>query len=356
MSCQSCGAVIDCGDFGGIQTDLAPSRGFFATQDYSFLLDCPAGYFCFPGYWPRVITVTKDKIPGVTITDGGEMCLLSCGGMVCKGIPIGATPAEVQAIANSLFASYAAATAACINTGTGPAPGVPPPTRIPAGSRVDVTNDEQCFTAHCVPDSAGPPVTECVEPGQYSTTLYDASPAQIAATKAQFNASALQEATASAQGLLLCGVCSDQQAGTAFCPGNPGLNSHAVIPAGKYCDPPHSDPFNVNAKAQADLINQLAALQAGLGCLCTVGLTLATKTILSNCNACWNIVNPDTGHPIPVPNSMCSLGANFNPCALYYSLTASCPGKMQFIPSNYTGPSFMIGCFPDPHNPGGPCI
>lgn len=349
MSCRGCAANIDCGELSVITPDFAPSQGFYATQGYTFVLDCPPGYLCFKGYWPRPITIPPPIIPPVVIGDGGNMFLLGCRSMLSVQIPVGATRAQIQALANELQRQWALQQANCDNINTSPAPGIPPPTPIPGGgggripgTRVTVTNDEQCYTAHCVPESAGAPYTDCVEPGYYEQTLFNATPEQVAFLQAKFNADALALATSTAQSHLLCGTCSQEQSGSIFCPGDPSKTSHLVIPQGAHCLAAGTPQINADALALADLTNGLATMQAGLGCPCIVD-NVATFSFRTNCNLCYNIVNPQTLHPIPEPNSVCFNGP-IDFCAWYWGQTASCPGPCKFNPSSYIGPSFYIMC------------
>lgn len=334
MSCFACADIIDCVEFGGIISDVSPANGFFATQDYTFLIDCPPGYICFPGTFPVIITIPKGDIPGVTITPGGTMSLRGCQSMIRVTIPIGASFFQIQALANTLFSQWAFQEAQCRAKMT-----IPAPTFVGGRhTRTDVTNSEQCFTAHCTPDSAGAPSQQCVEPGQYSVTLFDASPDQIADTQTRLNANALKEATDSATGLLKCGVCNAEQAGSQFCPSNPGLNSHLVIPAGKYCLI-GGNQVTQDTKAKADLINGLAALQAGLGCVCTVTVNLPAKTISVTCLTQWRL-SDCVASLLPPPNLLSAdLGTSpFDPQAAYGGFT---PGqRVCFIPTTYTGPIF----------------
>ena len=120
--CFNCGAVIDCLEFGGIISDVSPSNGFYAQQDYTFLIDCPVGYVCFEGIFPIVITIPKDGIPGITIGQGGTMSLLGCQSLISATIPVGASASDIQELANSLFQQWALQQAQCNALTTIPRP------------------------------------------------------------------------------------------------------------------------------------------------------------------------------------------------------------------------------------------
>ncbi len=118
MSCYACAEVIDCREFGGIQPDLAPSVGFFALQPYSVEVECPPGYYCFPGEFPVIMTFEPTDIPSVTIIPGGDsrMCLMGCLSMICRTVPADSTTDEEQAIANEVFTDWVAQQAFCNST------------------------------------------------------------------------------------------------------------------------------------------------------------------------------------------------------------------------------------------------
>lgn len=349
MSCYACGAIIDCGQFGGIQADLAPSTGFFATQDYTFLLDCPPGYLCFPGFWPVVITIPATDIPEIIITDGGNFSIYGCQGLVTAQIPVGISQAQTQAIVNNLFRTWALQEAQCRNI-TNPGPGIPPPTLIRGrGTRTDLTNSEQCYTAHCVPDSAGEARTFCSEAGAETLTLFDASPDQISAAQAQLNQTALAEAQRQATALLTCGVCNAALHVFQACAGDPSKVVDVDIPAGAYCFPVGSPQAQADAAAQVAAVNQLNALLVGLGCPCP-GPTINPATgVVSNVCACqytWNL-NAPTG-PFGIgPGSFdprvqkCNFDGNpILPGTLSILFPFSCPGpsiKFYYTVAN-TGP------------------
>lgn len=309
MSCEACSAVIDCAEFGGVVGDLAPSGGFFATQDYTFLLDCPPGFLCFPGFYPRIITIPGDTIPEM-LCDGGNCFLKGCLSMIRVQAPLD-NPFNFRRLVDFGFSQWAQQQATCINRDTGPGPGLPAPILIPKANRTNLTNEERCFTAHCTPESSGPPVTQCVEPGQYNLTLFDATLDQILAAQAQLNANALKEATDSANGLITCGVCNTELHRSQTCAGDPSKIVSAIVPAGKYCLPVGSAQGAVDALASTDIVNQLNALLVGLSCACP-GPTVNGFQQVSNTCLCiytWTVNGVGQGNV--------NIGTNFDAPSQY---------------------------------------
>jgi len=336
MSCYSCGAIIDCGEFGGITPDLAPSRGFFATQGYTFILDCPPGYSCFPGYWPRVIDIPKDTIPEVIVTDGGNFSIYGCQGMVTVPIPIGISQAQTQLLVNNLFETWAFQQAQCKNK-TSPGPGIPAPTLITGNTRTDVNSTEQCYTAHCNPESSGSPKSFCTPPGYMGATLFNATPDQIAAAQAQFNAAALDFATKSATTQLTCGVCNAFLHTFQACAGDPSKVAVVDIPAGKYCEPAATGiQERVDALASIDAVTQLNAALIGMGCVCP-GPTIDGALTVYNVCVCqyrWSIGNAYT--------TLVNIGA-FNANNQWQIITGNVlHGATTLSPQNCPGPVIKL--------------
>lgn len=108
MSCNGCTAVIQCDN-----TDLAPSVGYEATQPYSILVTCPAGYYCAPGTFPKIIVIDPGTIPTVTIGQGSQVCIQGCLSLICMDLPANASAAKKQQVANALFLEFAQQQAIC---------------------------------------------------------------------------------------------------------------------------------------------------------------------------------------------------------------------------------------------------
>ncbi len=194
MSCLACAQIEDCSEFaGGIISDTAPETGFYPLQDYSFLISCPSGYVCFAGTFPRVIFIPRGDIPEIIVGPGGTMSLLGCQSLLSVTPPPGTPFVLLVTFANSLFSQWASQEAECRAITTT----VPAPVRISGHTRTDIGNTQQCFTASCG-------VEVCTPPGTFEITLFDATPDEIAATQARFNADALALATTNANAQCAC--------------------------------------------------------------------------------------------------------------------------------------------------------
>lgn len=122
--CQGCKAVIECND----PSDFAASQGFFPTQGYSFLMDCPPGYVCLEGVFPRVIFIDKDQIPTIQVPPGVSILRLQgCQSVITGTIGQNFTAAQIQAVVNAMFLAWAQQEANCANLKLMPAPVKQPP-------------------------------------------------------------------------------------------------------------------------------------------------------------------------------------------------------------------------------------
>jgi len=190
---------------------------------------------------------------------------------------------------NDLFHTWALRQAQCINK-TSPGPGIPPPTRIVGNTNTVVWSTEQCYTAHCNPSSSGADQTVCAPARYMGATLFNATPEQIAAAQAQFNAVALDYATKTATQQLTCGVCNAFLHTFQACAGDPSKVAVVDIPAGKYCEPAATGiQARVDSLASIDAATQLNAALVGQGCPCpgpTVDGSL-TVTNVCPCTYLW---------------------------------------------------------------------
>ncbi len=86
----------------------------YATQGFSFVVNCPPGYYCQPGLFPRTVTIPKEDIPPVIVPDeGGPVYLQGCSSMITRTIPPNATAAQVNAIVLSMQQEWAQQQATC---------------------------------------------------------------------------------------------------------------------------------------------------------------------------------------------------------------------------------------------------
>ncbi len=343
MSCRGCQAIIEC-DGPGNELDVSQSFGFFATQDYSFVIDCPPGYICFDGNPP--IIIPGPSIPPV-IYNGGPMCLQGCLSLICVTPLATATQSDLQSLANFLFFEWAHQQAQCNKVRNSPGPGFPPPIKITGGGGgggggrnvVNVYNEIQCYTAHCLPNDAGH--TDCVDQGTYGTSLYNPTDATVASTLAHFNAVALATAQQQATAGLVCGVCNAFLHVSQDCAGDPGHTQDVTIPANTYCFANGTPQAQADAAAAVAAQNQLHALLVGAGCLCpgpTIDPATGIITNACNCHYRWNLY-PSVGSFSIGPGSFdfrsfkcCCLDGNpILPGSLSIVTPLDCPGPpIQF--------------------------
>lgn len=166
MACQTC-LPIDCqpgNDLGLYDLTTAQPRGllaasapaincrvvpdldqyslqsgyFFTNIEYGFVLDCPPGYSCAPGYYPQVIVIPPDSITiNVPASDVSNSVLATpfsanltcCNTTIPIFAPTGTSLTALEAIITAAFQQCAAAKAACLNLKS-PHPGVRPPIKI----------------------------------------------------------------------------------------------------------------------------------------------------------------------------------------------------------------------------------
>lgn len=136
MDCQTCKA-IDCTNPDDIFRYSLQSGVLFRNIRYGFVLDCPEGYSCAGGYYPRTIIIPDGSIT-VTIPDsyftGDTLNSDYSTNLVCcdDNIPIfaaaGTSISALTTLLNLAFAECAAKQAACENLNS-PASGVPAPSK-----------------------------------------------------------------------------------------------------------------------------------------------------------------------------------------------------------------------------------
>lgn len=339
--CLGCGAVIDCGQFGGVVSDVAPSSGIFATQGYSFIQTCPRGYYCIPGLFPRVISIGQGSIPPVIVNPNSNVLRLQgCQSVITRTIPLGATYVQIAIIAAQMQQAWAAQQAACNNLTQ-----FPQPIRIPTGGgRLDMANTQQCFTAHCVPDTAGTPVTRCTPAGTFTEVLLNPTPALIGSFQASLDALAFNQAEDDANAALQCGVCNAFLHGFETCPGNPGLAASYSVQAGTFCQPIGTPQAYVDALASCDLVQHLQVLMTGLGCACTFTADNATKNITTTCPIGFLPLS-STGNLLPAPlNTGFTVNGTTNWTTLVqasYGITPP-PGSWNIFIPGVIGPQFKF--------------
>lgn len=259
--CLACAPALICSD----PADLAPTGGYYATQDYIEVVNCPPGYKCQFGSARRTI-IHKVGIPKVPRIPGTTtLTLKGCLYVITRTLALDATQAEFEAAAASMQAEWAAQQAQCQPPNTPDNPYPPPTPRNPNRPVcVNVENTVQSYTANCPNPGCGPPVTRSTAAGTYQQL--ECNPTLVAAVQAALNAQALADATAAANGALSCTGGNSFLASTGFCASNPLIWFHAEIPECTYDG--GGDVLLANAQASADLNAQIKAGLIALGCTC----------------------------------------------------------------------------------------
>lgn len=128
--------VINCRNPDDLQRYSLESGLFFTSIRYGFVLDCPPGYTCAGGYYPRTIVIPPGDatitVPDDIVNDDGTInspfsqSLTCCNESITIEAPTGTTLTALTSLISDAFYRCAAAKAACQNL-TSPAPGVPAP-------------------------------------------------------------------------------------------------------------------------------------------------------------------------------------------------------------------------------------
>lgn len=134
MSCRTCGQLI-CVNPADLDLYSLQSGFNFRNTNLAFLVSCPEGMRCQPGFYPRVVTVPEGTIvvPVPPNPQGQTITLQCCQSAISETIPASATTSEITSIINDMIYRCAQQQAECDNIVTGP-PGVPPP--APPGTPV----------------------------------------------------------------------------------------------------------------------------------------------------------------------------------------------------------------------------
>lgn len=136
MDCQTCKA-IDCTNPDDIFRYSLQSGVLFRNIRYGFVLDCPEGYSCAGGYYPRdiiipdgsiTVTIPDSYFTGDTLNSDYSTNLVCCDDNIPIFAAAGTSIAELRTLLNLAFAECAAKQAACENLNS-PANGVPAPSK-----------------------------------------------------------------------------------------------------------------------------------------------------------------------------------------------------------------------------------
>lgn len=196
---------------------------FYATQGYSFVIDCPPGFYCQPGF-PITVTIPPGEIPPVHVpvnvpTGGGSVILRGCSGFITGIVIPGSSPFVLGQIIASMQQRWAQMQANCdVISGLTPLPG---------NLAVEVGNDEQCYTTNsgtCPPgETQKAPVTNCIPEGTFTKDLVGVpTVAQYQAAKALLNSQAALKAQNNAEAAQVCGWFNATNTYTIGCPCSPG--------------------------------------------------------------------------------------------------------------------------------------
>lgn len=113
--------IRDCSAFATFPPDVEvyniQNTGFYNTDPVSVLVNCPTGYVCPPGDFPKVFTYPPGTfvIPDPGPCNGFPIVLevVGCSSTIIRSLPCGSTPAQIQAIANSMIALAAQQQGVC---------------------------------------------------------------------------------------------------------------------------------------------------------------------------------------------------------------------------------------------------
>lgn len=140
MACVTC-KLVNCQSGTDVTTYSLQDALFFNGVSLSFIVECPEGFVCPPGTFPRTVTFPPGTFdfpyppnppPGQPII----LQLMGCQSLVQRILPAGSSFAAIQAAANEIIMEVAAQQAQCDsfppeppNPGTppGPQPPHPPP-------------------------------------------------------------------------------------------------------------------------------------------------------------------------------------------------------------------------------------
>lgn len=99
-------------------SDLAPCPPVYATQQISVIVQCPAGYVCPTGLFPRVVTYQPTDIPPVqvcSVSSGSPitLALQGCSAMITRTLAVGASATVIAAAVLSMQQEWAVQQGIC---------------------------------------------------------------------------------------------------------------------------------------------------------------------------------------------------------------------------------------------------
>ena len=97
-----------------VPNDFDYGYQLYATQAYSFVLDCPSDLFCPPGYFPVTVTIPPTQIPPVIVPPGATVLTMQgCSSLITASIPAGANSTQIAAIVAGMQQQWAYQQAWC---------------------------------------------------------------------------------------------------------------------------------------------------------------------------------------------------------------------------------------------------
>lgn len=250
-----------------IPDDFDYGRLAYATQGYSFVINCPPGYFCRPGQFPVTVTIPAGDIPPVHLPaddGGGPVVLRGCSGFITGVIVPGSSQSALSFIITAMQQRWAQMQANCdVISGLTP---------LPAGLTVEVGNDEQCYTTSngtCPPGEVQKtPVTVCIAADTYTQDLLMPTVAQYQAAKASLNSQAALAAQNQAEAAQVCGWVNGGNSYSNGCACSPGCGIFGPFGwtwiGGEFFST--VSQVDANAKASCAACDKLYALCLASGC------------------------------------------------------------------------------------------
>ncbi len=198
----------------------------YATQGFSFVIDCPVGYYCKPGLFPVTVTIPKSEIPPVNVppnigNTGGTIILRGCSGFITGIVTRGSGAGGIAVAIGSMQHGWALMQARC-NVIAGLIP-------LPAGLAVEVGNDQECFSTSSSTCPGGQVqeavITSCIPPDTFTIELTAPSTEQVQAAKAALNNKAALQAQLAAEAQQICGWFNAGNSYANGCACSPGCGA-----------------------------------------------------------------------------------------------------------------------------------
>lgn len=129
--------AIDCCPDTSYSYSITSGRTY-TNKEASFIFDCPVGFICAPGQYPRTVIVPCCIIhwqPPPYNGDPQPLTLQGCESLIVENLAGGLTPAQVDAIAEAMLVDWTAQQARCIEAAT----------RRPGSTRKKFNSEQSVF-------------------------------------------------------------------------------------------------------------------------------------------------------------------------------------------------------------------